>query len=110
MELMEGSFQPSIPTQEEEFHPPSVPCASDGLLTVGMVQVPMQVPQVPVSVTAPAQALLNQLVLLVPLVPLAGFDGRSFGDVGFADVDFKLRHDSVRGEQLFGEEVIPGLL
>lgn len=56
-----------MPTHEAEFHPPSVPCGSAGLLTVGIVQVPMQVVQLPVSVTAPAQELLTQLVLFVDL-------------------------------------------
>ena len=48
---------PSIPTQELEFQPPSAPCASDGLLTVGTIQVPTAEIQGPLT-TAPPQLLL----------------------------------------------------
>ena len=40
---------------DDEFHPPSVPCASGGALTAGIFQLPMMLVHLPVLVPAPAQ-------------------------------------------------------
>ena len=52
-------LKPSMPTQEDEFQPPSVPWGSLGLLTVGITQLPTAVIQFPAPwKTPPAQLLL----------------------------------------------------
>jgi len=58
-----------MPIQEEEFHPPSFPCASVGWLTVGMFQKPMQDVQLPWMLPPPfyVAALISGATALAAL-------------------------------------------